>query len=261
MPVFSSLTPGTFCWPELATTDQKGAVTFYRALFGWDVDEQSMGPDETYSIFKLRGKSVGAAYTKSAQEQNVPPHWSSYVSVANADESVKKAQSLGATVLAPPFDVSESGRMAVLQDPTGAVFQVWQPMKHIGAEILQETGALCWTELATGDTKAAVKFYTSLFDWTVKHGKGGADGTMEYIELSNNGAAQGGIMPITPEMGSMPPMWTPYFMVGDVDATASKAKEIGGRIYMAPIDLPNIGRFAVVGDPQGASFDIFKAPS
>jgi predicted enzyme related to lactoylglutathione lyase len=137
---FSSHTHGTFSWPELATTDQKGAVAFYRALFGWDLNDQPMGPTETYSMFQMRGKEVGAAYTMRPEERQhgAPPHWNSYVTVKNVDEAVKKAEGLGAKVFAPPFDVMDAGRMAVLQDPTGAVFQVWQPNKHIGAKILNE---------------------------------------------------------------------------------------------------------------------------
>src|ERR1700704_20276 len=133
---FTSHTPGTFSWPELATTDQKAAVEFYRALFGWDLNEQPMGPTETYSMFQVRGREVGAAYTMRPEEKQsgAPPHWNSYVTVANVDETVKHAQELGAKVFAPPFDVMDAGRMAVLQDPTGAVFQVWQAKKSIGAK-------------------------------------------------------------------------------------------------------------------------------
>src|SRR6185436_10078459 len=88
---YSSHLPGTFCWPELATTDQKGAVAFYRSLFGWDVNEQPMGPTETYTIFQMRGKDVGAAYTMRAQEREhgAPPHWNAYVSVPDVDDTVK----------------------------------------------------------------------------------------------------------------------------------------------------------------------------
>jgi len=257
MPTVTTHAPGTFCWPELATTDQKSAVAFYRTLFGWDVDEQPIGPTETYAIFKLRGKNICAAYSMRAEERQrgVPPHWGSYVSVADADAATTRAQELGAKVLAPAFDVMDAGRMAVLQDPTGGVFMVWQAKKHVGAEVLGDPGSLCWTELATRDTKAAEKFYTSLFGWTAKHGTDG----MEYIELANKGQQQGGILPITPQMGNMPTAWTPYFMVTDVDATAAKVKELGGRVYMGPQDLPKVGRFAVVADPQGAMFDIFKS--
>ena len=259
MPTVTTHAPGTFCWPELATLDQKGAVAFYRALFGWDVNEQPIGPTETYAMFTLRGKNIGAAYSMRAEERQrgVPPHWGSYVAVADADAAAKRAQELGAKILAPAFDVMEAGRMAVLQDPTGAVFMLWQAKNHAGAEVLGDPGSLCWTELATRDISAAEKFYTSLFGWTVKRGSGGADGAMQYYEISNKGTQQGGIMAITPQMGNMPPAWTPYFMVNDVDATAAKVKELGGRVYMGPQDLPKIGRFAVVADPQGAMFDIF----
>ena len=128
MAEFTSHAPGTFCWAELATTDQKAGVAFYRALFGWDVNEPPIGPDEVYSMFTMRGKEVGAAYTMRPEERQTgaPPHWNLYVTVANVDESVKKAEALGAKVFAPPFDVMDVGRMAVLQDPTGAVFEVWQ---------------------------------------------------------------------------------------------------------------------------------------
>src|SRR3954464_403463 len=187
--------PGTFSWPELATTDQKAGVAFYRGLFGWDLNEQPMGPTEVYSMFQMRGRSVAAAYTMRPEEKQMgaPPHWNSYVTVANVDESTKKAQALGAKVFAPPFDVMEAGRMAVLQDPTGAVFQVWQPNKHIGAKILNEPGALCWTELTTTDTKAAEAFYTQFLGWTAKHSAAAAP--MEYTEFSVGGTPSIGMMP------------------------------------------------------------------
>jgi uncharacterized protein len=256
MPEFTSHAPGTFCWPELATTDQKSAVSFYRSLLGWDVEELPLGPGATYSMFKMRGKNVGAANSLDAQARarGVPPHWGSYVSVASADEAAKHAKALGGTALAEPFDVMDVGRMAVLQDPTGAVFCVWQPKKHAGVDILGEPGSLCWTELTTRDTKAATTFYTSLFGWSAKAGSAG--GT-EYTELSNQGTPQGGIMATPPQMGNAPPHWTPYFGVTDVDAVAAKAGQIGGRTYVPPTDIPAVGRFAVIADPQGAVFCVF----
>ena len=157
MAEFSSHQPGTFSWPELATTDQAAGVAFYRALFGWDLNEQSMGPDGTYSMFLMRGKEVAAAYSMRPEERQggVPPHWNLYVTVRSADESANRAQELGGKLLAPAFDVMDVGRMAIIQDPTGAVFEVWEPKKHIGAKILNEPGALCWSELTTRDPKAA----------------------------------------------------------------------------------------------------------
>jgi uncharacterized protein len=259
MPNVDSLQPGSFCWPELATTDQKAAVDFYKNLFGWDVNDQPMGPDETYSMFQLRGREVGAAYNMRPEERQhgVPPHWNSYVSVKNADEAAKKAQELGGNVLMQPFDVMDAGRMAVLQDPTGAVFQVWQAGKHIGTRIQGEPGSLTWTELATNDPKKAEQFYTQLFGWGAKTG---GEGMNAYTEFSANGMPGAGMMD-TKVYGpnvNVPPNWMPYFRVTDVDASANKAKELGGSLRVPPTDIPNVGRFSVVQDPQGAVFAIIK---
>ena len=259
---FTSHVPGTFSWPELATTDQKAGVAFYRALFGWDVNDSPIGPTEVYSTLQMRGKSVGAACTLRPEEQKmgVPPHWNLYVTVANTDESVKKAESLGAKVLAPAFDVMDYGRMAVLQDPTGAVFQVWQAKKHIGAEILNEVGALCWTELATRDTKAAEAFYTKFFGWTAK--VGGAGTAMEYTEFNNQGKPGVGMMAMPEQVPAfVPAYWMPYFQVAEVDASTAKAKSLGADIRVPPMDIPNTGRFSVVSDPQGAVFALFTPKS
>ena len=256
MAEFTSHVPGTFSWPELSTTDQKAAVDFYRAIFGWDVNEQPIGPAETYSMLTLRGKEVAAAYTMRAEERQhgAPPHWNAYVTVKSADESAKRAQELGGRLLAPAFDVMDAGRVAVLQDPQGAVFQVWQPNKHIGAKILREPGALGWTELLTNDTEAARTFYTSLFGWKPKV-------SPEYTEFSVDSTPDAGMMKIDPKWGNVPPNWMPYFQVSDCDATAKKVTELGGRVMMGPNDIPNVGRFAVVADPQGAVFAVIRIAS
>ncbi len=116
-----------------------------------------MGPDGVYTIFTMRDRDVAAAAGQQAQERQmgVPPHWNMYVSVNDADTATQKATGLGGTVIAPPFDVMNHGRMAVIQDPTGAMFQLWQPKEHIGVKITNEPGALCWSELTTRDANAA----------------------------------------------------------------------------------------------------------
>jgi len=251
---FSSHTPGTFSWPELATTDQQAAVAFYRGLFGWELNDQPLGPGETYSMFQMRGKPVGAAYNMRPEERQTgaPPHWNAYVTVVSADDAVKKAESLGAKVFAPPFDVMDAGRMAVLQDPTGAVFEVWQANRSIGAQILNEPGALCWTELTTSDTKAAEAFYTALFGWVPKH-------SPEYTEFSVAGTPSIGMMAKPPQMPAhIPSYWMPYFQVANCDSSTAKAKELGGNVMVGPQDIPSTGRFTIVSDPQGAVFALFQ---
>src|SRR5262245_14554172 len=217
-----------------------------------------MGPTETYSMFQMRGKEVGAAYTMRPEERQhgAPPHWNLYVTVASVDESVTKAESLGAKVLAPPFDVMDVGRMAILQDPTGAVFQVWEAKKHIGAKILGEEKALVWSELTTRDTKRAGSFYTALFGWTPKHAAPSA--VMEYTEFHNQGKPLGGMMAMPHNMPPhVPSYWMPYFQVADVDASTNSAKGLGGKPMVGPQDIPNTGRFAILTDPQGAMFALY----
>jgi predicted enzyme related to lactoylglutathione lyase len=256
---FTSHAPGTFSWPELSTSDQKGANAFYSGLFGWEINDQPMGPGDVYTMYQMRGKPIGAAATQRPDEKQmgIPPHWNSYVTVKSADESAKKAESLGGKIFAPPFDVMDVGRMAVIQDPTGAVFQIWEPKKHIGAMILNEPGTLCWTELTTTDTKAAEAFYTGLFGWTPKHSAAGAP--MEYTEFSVGGVPSIGMMPKPEQMPAhVPSYWMPYFQVASCDAGTAKAKELGGKVMVGPQDSPGTGRFTIASDPQGAVFALFE---
>lgn len=257
MPEVASHPPGTFCWPELATTDQSAALAFYRALFGWGVDDHPMGPGEVYSMLQVGGKDVAAACSMGSDERQrgTPSHWGSYIAVVSADEAAKRAAELGGTVLAPPFDVMESGRMAVLQDPSGAVFSVWEPNKHPGARLLGEPGALAWTELTSRDPVVAGNFYAALFGWTGE--------TMEmprigpYTVFSVNGVLVGGMMGMMPGMEATPSYWMPYFSASDIDASAAKVTGLGGKVVVPPASLPDGSRFAVLTDPQGAYVGLF----
>ncbi len=247
--------PGTFCWPELATTDQESAKKFYTSLFGWTFVDNNMDVG-TYTMLKHRGADVGALYTMREDERKMAPsHWNSYVAVESADQAAAKAKQLGGKVLMEPFDVFDVGRMAILQDPTGAVFCVWQPKKHIGAGVLNESGALCWTELMTTDTGKAGAFYTGLFPWRAEEM---VMPNMKYIVFKRGDSQAGGMMAITPEMGPMPPNWLVYFQVDDCDGCVAKAKGLGGKIAVPPTDIQNYGRFAVLHDPHGATFAVFK---
>jgi predicted enzyme related to lactoylglutathione lyase len=248
--------PGTFCWPELATLDQNGAKTFYTGLFGWSFRDLEIGNGEVYTIFTLKGADVGALYTQREEERKAaPPHWNAYVAVEDADQAAAKAKQLGAQVLAEPFDVMDSGRMAVIQDPTGAVFCVWQAKKHIGAGVLDEPGSLCWTELMTSDTDKASAFYSGLFPWK-------ADAMsmpgIEYTRFMRGDSGAAGMMKIQPRMGPIPPHWMNYFQVDDCDATVAKALSLGGSLIVPAQDVPNVGRFAILRDGQGAPFSILR---
>lgn len=249
--------PGTFCWVELATTDSEGAKKFYTQLFGWDYVDNPIGPDMVYTMLKLNGKDVGALYKLMAEQQTqgVPPNWLSYVFTANADESVEKAKAAGATVIKEAFDVFTVGRMAVIQDPTGAVFALWQAGTHAGSGIYNVPNSFCWNELMTTDTAVDGEFYSRVFGW-------GRDtqnfGPMEYTMFSNGERPAGGMLKITPEMGPIPPNWLVYFAVDNCDAMVQKATELGGTVMKPAEDIPGIGRFAILTDPQNAVFAIIK---
>lgn len=259
MPDVASHLPGAVSWVELATTDPKAAVAFYRTVFGWNVVEHDMGPDGVYTIFTIRERDVAAAAGQHPQERelHIPPHWNLYVTVADADAAAKKVASLGGKVEAPPFDVMNHGRMAVIQDPTGAMFNLWQPKAHIGVKINNEPGALCWSELTTRDPQKAEAFYTSLFGWKIKHG--GAGTPAEYREVSVAEQPIGGIMETPKEVpANVPSYWMPYFQVADLDKALGTAQANGGKLMIGPAPIPGTGRFAILVDPQGAMFAIFQ---
>lgn len=255
MTEMTAYTPGTFCWIDLSTSDTTAAKKFYTDLLGWQAVDIPVGPDMTYTMFQVEGKDVAGMSQQGPDEQGIPPHWNSYVSVANADEIAAKAKSLGGTVLAEPFDVMDSGRMAVIQDPSGAVVAAWQPQQHIGARLVNEPGALCWNELATRDPQKSSGFYTQLFGWTTQIQPMGETNYTVFINGDNMNA---GMIEMTAEWGDIPPHWMVYLTVADCDATAEKVTALGGKVLVPPTDIPNMGRFAVVQDPQGAAFSFIK---
>jgi len=250
---------GSFCWVELASTDQPAAEAFYAKIFGWSANNMPVGPDGVYTIFQLEGRDAAAACTLRPDElqRGVPPHWNLYIAVESADVTAARAADLGGTVLAPAFDVGDAGRMAILQDPTGAIFCVWQPNRNPGTGITGSHGTLCWADLSTSDQARAGDFYSGLFGWHIM--KEDEDPAHNYWHIKNGEEFIGGIPPESHHQSGAPDHWLAYFTVSDCDATASEAKELGARLHMPPTDFENVGRISVMADPQGATFAIFKA--
>jgi hypothetical protein len=257
MPEFREHLPGAFCWAEVATTDPRAAKSFYGGLFGWKFRDQPAGAFGVYSMCALGGKDLAGLYelAPKLREMGVPPHWMPYVSVASADAAAAKIRAHGGTVQQGPFDVMEVGRMAVCQDPTGATFSIWQAKAHGGASVMGENGTPCWFELATKGVARAERFYREVFGWSVK---ASSIPDMPYHEFTPPGAEgpQGGLMELRPEHGPVPPHWLIYFTAADCDADAAKARKLGGAVRVPPMDIPHVGRFAVLADPAGASFAI-----
>ena len=249
---------GSFCWIELATSDQAAAKNFYGALFGWTPNDMPMGPGEFYTIFRLEGRDAAAGYTLRPDQraQHVPPHWMIYIMVESVDDSAAKVLQLGGQVIVAPFDVMDAGRMAVIQDPTGAYFCLWQANHSKGIGISQVHGTLCWADLSTPDTKRASDFYTGLFGWQIFADPKDKSG---YLHIKNGEQFMGGIPLAAHRPPGIPPHWLAYFQVDDVDVTANKAKDMGARLFLPPMSMEGVGRFSVIADPQGAAFAIFKS--
>jgi predicted enzyme related to lactoylglutathione lyase len=231
--------PGTFSWVDLTTPDQDAAKAFYSALLGWEANDIAIGDGVFYSMMTLAGKRVAAISPQPSQQRDAgaPPAWNSYITVADADAASERAKELGGTVHAPAWDVMDAGRMAVIQDPQGAYFAVWQPRGTHGAELVTEVGAFVWNELATTDVDGAGAFYGELFGWTLTP----VDfAPQRYLVI-----------------GPQPAFWLVYFGVADIDRGIAKVEELGGRKYSGPIELP-MAKIAIVGDAQGAVFALYS---
>jgi predicted enzyme related to lactoylglutathione lyase len=243
------------CWFDLTTNDAAGAKRFYSELLGWSYEDFPSQDGGTYSMARIRGRDVAAIMSKPQSDQT-PTHWNSYVLVKSADETVKQASSLGGKVLMEPFDVMDAGRMAVLQDPSGAVFCIWQAGKHDGTRVAQEPGSFTWAELSTRDVTACRDFYTKLFNWSVHQYEGGP---MQYWMFNANDKDRGGMMKMSAEVpAQVPPSWTIYFNVADCDGSVNRAQKMGGKLVVPAMDVPGTGRFALVSDPQGSVFGVLQ---
>ena len=268
MPERDGYLPGVPCWIDTTQPDPAAAADFYRGLFGWEL-ENVMPPESPgkYFMARLRGGDVAAV---SSQPDGAPPDpvWNTYVWAESADDAAAKARDAGGSVLAEPFDVMSSGRMAVLADPDGAMFAVWQANEHKGARIVNEHGSLNFNILSTRDPDAAKRFYGAVFGWTTLDLGSGEFWTLpgygDYLEqltpgirkmTAELGAAgfEDVVAAIMPADSGTPAHWSVQFATDDADGTAAKAKELGGEVVMPPFDAP-YARVAVIRDPQGATF-------
>lgn len=240
---------GTPCWIDLGVTDIPKALDFYRALFGWDIQET---PPEAggYSMCLIDGKPVAGI---GPSQGDMPIFWTTYLATGNADETAAKIKAAGGQVIMEPFDVMDVGRMFIAVDPGGAFFGVWEAKAHSGLQRANEPGALIWSENLSSAYEANKVFYGSVFGY--HFGDVGGAG-VNYSTLDIDGRPVGGIG----ETGSgqqAPATWSTYFAVADTDAAAAKVTELGGSLIAPPRDSP-YGRMAVVADNQGAVFTLMS---
>jgi predicted enzyme related to lactoylglutathione lyase len=245
---------GTFSWADCNSTNSEKAKKFYMDLMDWEANDMPLGEGLFYTMLTKDGETVTAVSPMMAemQQQGIPSHWSSYITVDDVDALVDKVAELGGKVMAPPFDVFDSGRMMVIQDPSGANVGLWQAQNHIGASLVNTPGAMGWNELLSNDRAKAMEFYKGLLGWEYQK-----DPNQDYYMILNNGRMNGGMMQITKEMGDMPSYWMVYFNVADIDAAVKKVEALGGTIHMRR-EAPGVGPFAIIGDPTGAVMTIIQ---
>jgi uncharacterized protein len=259
---------GVPCWVDTSQPDPGKAAEFYGALFGWE-SEDAMPPDSPaqYFMARLRGRDVAAI---SSQMEPAAPSWNTYIQVDDADATAAKVREAGGTVVTEPFDVFESGRMAVFVDPQGATISVWQPKEHLGSRIVNEHGTVNFNDLRTTDIEGAKAFYGAVFGWSLlpMGGPGGVwtlPGYGDHLEELNPGTrerfgemgAPGGfidaVASVQPAKEGETSQWGVIWGVDDADAIAARAQELGATIVTPPTDAPWV-RTTVIADPQGATF-------
>ena len=256
MPKKTEYAQGTPSWVDLQTTDQPAAKQFYSSLFGWSYDDQAApGDGGVYSMATLNGETVAAvAPMPPGAPEGIPTHWNTYIAVDDVDATLQKVGAAGGQVLMPAFDIGDAGRMAFVADPTGAAVGLWQANQHIGATLVNETGAIIWNELITDKPESALAFYETVLGMT--HSTMEMAPGQNYRILKASGSDVGGCM--EPPMPGVPNNWAVYFAVDDADATAAKAAAEGGQVVAEPFDIPSVGRSAVLSDPQGGVFCVLK---
>jgi predicted enzyme related to lactoylglutathione lyase len=243
MPERTSYAPGTPSWVDIGVPDTAVAAAFYSGLFGWTATPDPRPEAGGYGMFTIGGKNVGGYGPQ--MNDDMPPSWSVYVSVADADGTAAIATANGGNVVVEPMDVFDLGRFGVIQDPNGSFISIWQPIQHHGAEIVNEPNTFVWNELATADMGVTIAFYRAIFGWQ----------TDDYDE-SKVFLVDGQMVCGTHTVGDGEfPAWTAWFAVSDCDASAATVTELGGSVIVPPGDQ-SFGRGAVVADPAGAVFGI-----
>lgn len=242
-------------WVELMTTDVAGARDFYARLFGWDIEVISDPQYGGYGMARLDGDDV--AGIGGQQMPGAPTAWGLYIGTADVDALAGDVARAGGTVVAPPFDVGDQGRMAVFQDPTGAFISGWQAgaMRNFGQD---RPNTFSWAEVSSRDIDTAIRFYERVFGWKTRTSDIGTD--QPYTEFQHDGQSVAGALsmpPGTPE--EVPSYWAVYFAADDVDDTHRNALAAGGQEVVPPQDFPG-GRFSMVSDPQGGMFGLLKVP-
>ncbi|RJQ67640.1 VOC family protein [Pseudonocardiaceae bacterium YIM PH 21723] len=254
MPQFSNHVHGAPCWVDLGVPDIHQGLAFYQGLFGWDAPE--IGPAEMghYTMLTVDGRNV-AALSQNSPEETTPPRWTTYLATDDLDDTLERVRKAGGEVVVDAMDVMTAGRMAIVNDPLGCVFGLWQAGEHIGYQLKGDPVSVVWTEHLSRDAERAREFYADILGVTSHRIP---DEGIDYSIYMPTGLTDGvgGIFDIKGHLpDSVPHHWATYFAVQDVDATVAKASELGATIIAPPFDTP-YGRMAGIMDPAGAVFNV-----
>jgi predicted enzyme related to lactoylglutathione lyase len=250
---------GQFVWEELTTTDTTSAGGFYGKVAGLKTEAAPGG--SSYTLFIAMAGRMGGLLALGA-DAGASPHWLSYLSTLNVDETARQAESLGGRVVKPPAQMGDGGRFAVLQDPQGAVFAVYTPPRPSDRPPAVSFGSMSWHELATTDHVSGFLFYQTLFGWHIVNDMDMGPGMGIYRLFAAEGSSdQMGGMYTKPAQQPGPPAWLPYIKVANVAGATAKAKSLGATIFHGPAQVPGGGWITMGADPQGAAFAVHSTPA
>jgi uncharacterized protein len=243
-----------FIWHDLMTSDVEAAKAFYAAVVGWTFGTQMPG----YPVAEAGGTGMGGIMETPDHLKAMPPFWGGYIDVADVDATIAKIKKLGGTLQREPWDVPNVGRIAVVADPAGAMFNIMTPIPQTESwEMLAPSamGAVGWNELHAGDLSVAWDFYSQMFGWTkgtvMPMGEIG-----DYMLFQIDGKDVGGMMKRQPNLPM--PMWLYYFNVDGIDAAVSRITKAGGKIAMGPHQVPGGQWIVSAFDPQGGNFQLIS---
>ncbi len=244
---------GCFSWVDLSTHDADAAAEFYSGVMGWESHGMDAGYGMRYFTFRKDGHEIAGLAELPAEMKDFPASWNSYVTVGDVAALMEPIEAAGGTVIEPPFEVPDGGRISLIQDPDGAALGLMQPKDFIGSTLVNTPGALCWNDVYTRDPALSRAFYEQIFGWQFQ------DDGQGYYRFTNGGRNNGGMLPMDAEMQeAFRPWWMVYFSVADIEEAAARVVELGGQLDFPPQPVPGAGRFVLFRDPQGAYCSLFQ---
>ena len=248
---------GAFCWLGLAASDPAAELAFYTRLFDWESDEQIAGDLGRYTALSYEGQEVAILYGQSPVAAS---QWTPFVAVDDVDRCGCLVERLGGTLLRDPQNLADAGRVVPVQDPNGAIFALWQPSSHGGAELMHDRGAVCWHELITSDVDRVAFFYCTLFGWRFTADPRAFSNVRSSFTITKAATPIGTIRERRDDENGVSAGWIPYFGVENPELAQRVAEQEGGRTVRTASDSP-IGRTSLLADPLGVPFGLLEHPA